>query len=307
MLRIVLVGVLFLARAAFAASTVIYSTGFERSQGFQPNIPLSGQGGWVNDGTGGNGVREGTNQDAYVGYSPPAFDDEFSTTVWKPGLHVGAIPSNSVLRFSVDMSIADSTTDAPYYDEFHWSLYNTNSQRLFSLIFDNYSFGIYFSPVDGGFFDTGFSFSNNVSYHLEISMDFNRNWWNATLQGVDLGINDILATNTAQLRFGDIDAVWSYHDPGFAGDNFMAFDNYRISIDTSSKPSLQVVSTTNRQARLRVTGDNGFRYAVEASASLLPGSWLPISTNMVTGTSFDILDPIQPPPSRRFYRARWVP
>jgi hypothetical protein len=122
-----------------------------------------------------------------------------------------------------------------------------------------------------------------------------------------LEINERLATNMTALSVGDVDAVWSYWDPAAPGDNFMIFDNYRVGIDASSRPTVQAVSSVNRQFRLRVFGDADFRYAVDARSSVLPGTWIPIGTNSPVDGSFDLLDPVKLPPSARFYRSRWVP
>jgi len=61
---------------------------------------------------------------------------------------------------------------------------------------------------------------------------------------------------------GDVDAVWVYTDPMHPGDNRMEFDNYRVTLESAVRPTLQSISATNRQFRLRVFGENGVRYAV---------------------------------------------
>ena len=296
---------LLLPALASAGTTVIFSTGFEQSEGYSELLPLEGQQGWVANGTGGNGVLSGMNQQAFLGYSAPLSDSETSTTVWKP-LNYGSVPSNSILEFSVDMAIVDST--GIDRDEFRWSVYNTNDDRLFSLIFDNLSLEIFSFLSDGTAYDTGVSFRRGVSYNLVILMDFAQNLWHASLNGVDLKINSPISVNRRYpLKFGDVDAVWFFTDPTYPGDNFMQFDNYRVTLESATGPTLQSISATNRQFRLRVLGENGVRYAVEASSTLPPNSWLAIATNTVSSGSFDFVDPMQPPPSQRFYRARWAP
>jgi len=46
---------------SFAASTTIYSTGFEESEGYNPHFSLVGQQGWRGEGSGGNGLFSETN------------------------------------------------------------------------------------------------------------------------------------------------------------------------------------------------------------------------------------------------------
>src|SRR5437899_2962761 len=298
---------LLLPFVAFAGTTVIFSTGFEQSEGYLVDRTLVGQQGWMVNGTGGEGVRFDISQQAYVGYAGPLSDSETSTTVWKP-LNYGSVPSNSIIKFSVDMVVFDSTSQALDRDEFRWSIYNTNDERLFSLIFDNVSLGIFTFLSDETTYDTGFSFRNFVSYRLVILMDFSRNVWNASLNGLDLNINSPISVNRqVPLTLGDVDAVWFYTDPLYPGNNFMQFDNYRITLESGTAPTLQNISATNRQFRLRVFGENGVRYAVEASTTLKTNNWFAIATNTISGGSFDLVDPMQPPPSNRSYRARWAP
>jgi len=289
-----------------AGSTNVYKTGFEASEGFQEQ-PLAGQNGWVQDGTGGAGITgPSTNQYAYIGFNLPTSDSELSTAVWKP-LSVSTVPSNSVLAVRVDLSITDTSAPSTNYDEFHWSVYNTNNNRLFSLIFDNNTLGIFYQTSDGVFGDTGFSFDHDIWYHLVITLDFARNRWNAVMNQTDLGINRPIVSGTIPLNFGDADAIWSYSDPFSPGDNYMSFDDFQVSIDSSSKPLLQSFLNAGRRFRLRVNGDEDFRYAVEATTSFSALNWLSITTNTVTGGYFEFLDPLPPSaPTQRFYRARWV-
>ena len=298
---------LLLPPIAFAGSTVIFSTGFEQSEGYIAGFPLDGQRGWVANGTGGNGVLSGVNQQVFLGYNAPLSDSETSTTVWKP-LNYGSVLSNSILKFYVEMAVIDSSPGVIDRDEFRWSVYNTNDNRLFSLIFDNGSLEIFSFLSDGTIYDTGISFRNGVSYTLVILMDFAQNRWNASLNGSDLKINSPISVNPqVPLTFGDVDAVWFYTDPANPGDNYMLFDNYRVSLESATRPTLQSISATNRQFRLRLFGENGVGYAVEASSTLASNSWVAIATNIVSSGSFDLVDPMQPPPSQRFYRGRWVP
>jgi len=128
------------------------------------------------------------------------------------------------------------------------------------------------------------------------------------LGGVDLKINRPISVGQQYpLKFGDVDALWFFTDPTYPGDNYMQFDNYRITLESATRPTLQSISATNRQFRLRVFGENGVSYAVETSTTLKTNDWFAIATNTISGGSFDLVDPMQPPPSNRSYRARWAP
>ena len=300
---------LLLPPIAFAGSTVIFSTGFEQSEGYIAGFPLDGQRGWVANGTGGNGVLSGVNQQVFLGYNAPLSDSETSTTVWKP-LNYGSVLSNSILKFYVEMAVIDSSPGVIDRDEFRWSVYNTNDDRLFSLIFDNGSLEIFSFLSDGTTYDTGISFKNGVSYTLVILMDFAQNRWNASLNGSDLKINGPISVNPqVPLTFGDVDAVWFYTDPANPGDNYMLFDNYQVSLESATRPTLQsisgwrlILSASSRACRSLPQVN-----CCQASSTLASNSWVAIATNIVSSGSFDLVDPMQPPPSQRFYRGRWVP
>ena len=94
------------------ASEVIYETGFEAAEGFNSGFPLVGQGGWLESGSGGNGVVTGIfpagGQQAYLGYEPPLFGDD-SLYLWHPVNFAPQINSRPVVQFSVLMGIQDSS------------------------------------------------------------------------------------------------------------------------------------------------------------------------------------------------------
>ena len=111
--------------SAFAAPTDIFYTQFESGQGYSTNLDLVGQAGWLGDGSGGNGIVNnfiaGQGQQAYIGYSAPAAGDD-QLVAWQP-LNFSPLAANQpIVKFSVLMSIEDSTNDN--FDNFRWSVYN---------------------------------------------------------------------------------------------------------------------------------------------------------------------------------------
>jgi subtilisin family serine protease len=231
-------GDLILRLLPAAPSQVIYSTGFEASEGFSPLAPLSGQGGWLHDGSGGNGVVSdlfaGLGQQAFIGFFPPEFFGD-SLFVWRPLNHTPNLGMAPVVRFSVRMMIVDSSNFA--YDDFAWSVYNRQGQRLLTLTFDNSDLGIYYR-LDGPseYVWTEFYFSNEVRYDLSIVLDFQANRWSALIEGDLLVDNAPITTTGLALDLGDIDAVWVPQNDFFAGDNFMLFDNYRVLAEGTQAP-----------------------------------------------------------------------
>src|SRR5215467_16148893 len=101
-------------------ATVIYSTGFEASEGYKTNIDLVGQNGWIGAGSGGNrivsGLFRGKGQQAYIGIKPPVGGDS-SLAVYQP------ITNKSLphVQFSVTMALFDSTNTN--YDDFYWAVF----------------------------------------------------------------------------------------------------------------------------------------------------------------------------------------
>src|SRR5688572_16115521 len=83
---VLLLGWLVAVQVCAGATTVLYSTGFEPAEGYNPDLTLAGQNGWLSEGTGGNGLLQGflnETQQAFVGFSLP---DRATTNiiVWRP-------------------------------------------------------------------------------------------------------------------------------------------------------------------------------------------------------------------------------
>jgi hypothetical protein len=295
-------------RPACAVTTNIFSTQFEVAEGYSTTTNLVGQNGWLGFGSGGNSVVTnyivGQGQQAFIGFFPPDQGDD-QLSVWRP---INFSPSTNMLvvQFSVLMSIVDSSTTN--YDDFYWSVYNGQGGRLFTLDFFNADLGIYYA-LDGtnNFVWTGQTFTNDVAYPLIITMNFTQNSWGATLDGSLLVTNQPITTTGAPLSLGDVDAVWVLYNPTNAGDNYMIFDNYQITAEVvpPRAPRLQVLGRTgDGQFLLRVRGQSGARFAIDATTNLT--QWTALKTNVVTDGFFDYVDSSAPAFARRFYRARWV-
>jgi len=289
--------------------TTLYYTGFEPGEGYNHTLDLAGQQGWVSEGSGGNGLVSGYfaghGQQAYVGFAPPTGSDD-TLSVWKPVNLAPVPPTTPIVQFTVLMAIIDSTDAAPFYDDFRWSVYNTGGDRLFSLDFDNDSFGINYVRDNGAFVPTGKTFSPGLVYALTIRMDFPRNEWSASLSGQTLVNAQPMTSTGLALNFGDVDAVWSIRTPGSPGDNFMVFDEYHVTAESVAPPPPEVQPVgrlEDGQFLLRLFGSSGVTYVLEASADL--AQWTPVRTNTapVDGV-IDYIDTTASGAPRRFYRAR---
>jgi len=307
---------LALAFAGTPAAGAVFTnffTRFEASEGYSEANDLAGQNGWQQSGSGGNGVLPGffpgEGQQAYIGFDPPNTNDN-QLILWKPINYSPLAANTPVVTFSVLMGFVDSTTNR--YDDFYWSVYNSDVDLLFTINFRNDDLRIYYA-LDGTnvFVWTGETFTHDVTYDLVVTMNFASNLWSATLDGAPLVTNKAITTTGAPLNLGDVDAAWVLADPANPGDNFMIFDNYSITAElvppaAPAAPHLHLIERTPAgNVYLRLTGTPGTRFAIDASTNF--SSWTPISTNRLSDGEALYQDTSATALSRRFYRARWVP
>jgi hypothetical protein len=292
-------------------ATVLYETGFEPTEGFQPGVTLMGQGGWLGTDAGGNGLLtgyfDGLGQHAFVGYSAPEAKAAEFVNVWKP-LPSTPPPDRTIVRFSVRMQIVESANG--HKDDFRWSLYNTNGARLFTLDFDTSTLGVSYAldkPTD--FTSTGFTFDMLGTYDLAIWMDFGRNLWSARLNDMAVVNSRPITASGAPLNLGDIDAVWAIRQPGAPGDNFMVMDDYRIASENTASipPHLDPLGIGKNGAFIiRVAGEEGLNYSVDASDDAT--TWHAVVTiKAPAGGMFDYEDPAALQTPHRLFRVRQVP
>lgn len=292
-----LVGAAFAAHAqtpVIAGSRVLYETGFEQFEGFNTELDLADQGGWVGfsadlDGNsvalGGSGLLPSVpgffGQVAYIGFNAPAATADFN--VWRP---VNFAPGGEVLpivqftvSFQIEASSAELTPDA-----FRWSVYNVDGRRLFSLDFDNAS-GEISAILDDAtpttappLRPTGFLFPNGEPLDLELVMNFQRNLWTAKINGAVV-VNALkLTTRNSALTLGDVDAVWLIREPGNPGDNYMIFDDYRLVTTplTEIPPTLEIIGFVQPSGAfiVRVLGEPGVTYELQATSDF--DTWLAV-------------------------------
>lgn len=311
-----LVGCGFLAWGQ-SGSTVVFETGFEPPE-YEVGFTLADQDGWLSDAIGGNQVFEDyfpdMGQHALIGFSQPEGDNLTSVSVWRP---VDFDPIGAGLprvTFRVTMAIVDSE-NTNLRDAFRWSVWNRDTQRLFSVDFDNSDLSIaYLLDDDLGFVVTPFRFERNDPtdpsirlYDLEITMDFERNRWSAILNDEVFAADLPLTTRNANLDLGDIAAVWVMNaNNQVFGDNFMVFDDYRILATAGMPPVMELVERRpNGDVLVRVTGEPGRTYVIEGSDDL--STWLPLHTGTIVDSTIEYLDTDAGNFDRRFYQGRLVP
>lgn len=304
---------LAIVRLNAASSTEIYSTGFEASEGYNPDFTLVGQRGWTGQGSGGNGFV--TNyfpefgQQAFIGFTPPQNGD-LSTTVWTPLNYTPTPPAPTIVKFSVTLELDASTSGGD--DEFRWAVYNQGTSevvnRLFSIDFFMPTRTIYYDLEDQQPYSTGFTFETEGQYGLTVYMDFGRNQWMALLNDfVIANAQPITLTNSTPLNLGDIDAVWFINDPQAPGDNYMVFDNYKVTAEAiSSIPPVvedQEISE-NGFYQFLVHGEIGVSYSVDVTSDFI--EWESLGTFENTTGTFLFEDITSGPYPKGFYRVRSV-
>ncbi len=295
-----------------ATNTVLYSTGFELSDGYVSGYTVAGQNGWLADYDGGNGlisdVFTGLGQQAFLGYGAVTNDQ---LNLWHP---LQVVPTTNLypyLRFSVLMAIFDSTK--AQRDDFRWSVYNMSNERLFSLDFDGENQAIsYLLQAATNFTSTGASYTKGTEYELVIEMDFKRNLWSAIFNQNTIVSRQPISPTGRNLNFSDMDAVWMIRNPGAPGDNYLVFDNFEMLALSQPPPSivmqprLQALSPPAQgQFSLRLMGETNRTYTIESSGNMT--NWITVKT-AATGANgtLDIVDSVAQNQGHLFYRAKSV-
>ena len=271
-----------------APEGVIYETDFEMFplgtntiygfDGWGDTDPNSGTSGIFEPGTGG--------QAAWIGYNPPTATEKYVALYRR----VNVPPGTGVVEFSVDLHIVDSTSARNYQrDDFAFLFYNTEGKFLGGIIFDNDTQKIW--RWEGGklAFDTGCSFARGTDYTLSVSMDLNNNKWSAYL-GEQLIFKDATLNSTGLSRnLGEVEVRWVPISQGYSGDNYMVFDNYRLS---TTKQTPVIISANAAEAKV----GQPFTYKIAAThaphlsfnaTGLPPGLNLNSSTGWISGTPSD--------------------
>jgi len=299
--------------AVIAAPTNIYFTQFESTEGYTLTNDLWGQNSWIGDGSGGNGILTnffvGQKQQAYIGFSPPNPGDD-QLYVWHPVNFDPLAAGLPLVNFSVLMRVADS--DNNEYDYFRWSVYNLEGNRLFSIEFDNYALQVNYQLNGSSPIVTNVAtFNADQDYQLNLAMNFASNRWSATLGNALIATNQPINVANVPLNLGDVDAVWLVFNTNAPGNNYLLFDNYRITAETLTTPPVPPAQmrflgrTSEGWSLLRVAGQDGSRWSLDATTNFV--NWTHLRTNMISSGSFDYVDMSATPLSRRFYRARLVP
>jgi hypothetical protein len=283
-------------KSASTGGRVIFETGFERFEGYDPALDLvdalgRGQNGWMAVGQGGNGLLTNlmdgfTGQYAYIGFQGST-NSSTSVNLFRPFQLVPDTNSLPVVVFQVTFSIRDDSPSGSASDDFRWSVYTPNDQRLFTLDCHGPDQSLNYALDDGkGFIGTGYQFEYGVVYQLEISMSFGRNRWSASLNGTSVAYELPLSTRIQRPSLGSVDVVWAANPKGTWNDNYMLFDDYRIvSYPPNAVAPLMELAGIDGQGKtlVKVWGEPAVRYRIQSSNDLR--TW--IDRDTVTATAPD--------------------
>jgi hypothetical protein len=160
---------------------------------------------------------------------------------------------------------------------------------------------------DGTFQSLDRSFQRDAYYDLELHMQFASNRWSAVLNGELIVNAALLTTKSNVLDLGDIDAVWVQSgDQTRFGDNYMAFDDYRVSArEVAPLPcEVHLLQFLDEGSRLlRLVGEPGQAYAVDFTTDFV--HWTALETNVPGDGSF-LVEDWAPDAAARFYRGRAI-
>ncbi|MCX6864091.1 MAG: hypothetical protein NT050_14460 [Verrucomicrobia bacterium] len=283
-------------KSSGTSGRVLFETGFERFEGYDPTFDLvdslgRGQNGWMAVGHGGNGVLTNrvdgfTGQYAYMGYQGPT-NQSFSVNLFRPIQLVPDTNTLPVVVFQATFSIRDDSPSGAAADDFRWSVYTPNDQRLFTLDYHGPDQSINYALDDGkGFIGTGYQFEYDVVYQLEISMSFGRNRLSASLNGTPVVYELPLSTRIQRPSLGSVDVVWAANPKGTWNDNYMLFDDYRITAypPNAVAPLMEMAGLDALgNAQLKVWGEPAVRYRIQSSNDLQ--TW--IDRDIVVSTAPD--------------------
>ncbi|HAV62573.1 MAG TPA: hypothetical protein DCY13_09435, partial [Verrucomicrobiales bacterium] len=303
--------------AAGPVRTNLYFTGYDLPEGYQPAFVLADQNGWrdaaENMGTPVTGlISNGLDTNLFAGFGHQGWIGwEFATppfssvNLWRRALIDPVPAATPVVRFGVRMSIYDSTNSR--YDFFRWSIYNSRTNRLFSIDFSNDDFSIAYILENNQTVVLTNRFTPFVADELEVSMHFADNKWNAWFAGKHIVTNAPITTGSLRRSLGEIHAIWLPQDRANPGDNRMVFDNFRLSAESLPTPAvppalLTLGRTTNGFYALRLNGEDEARYVLDFSTNAT--TWTPLKTNVAVDGSFDYVDTNAPVLPERLFRAR---
>jgi hypothetical protein len=228
-----------------------------------------------------------------------------------------------VATFGVVFGIKDSTTSSSYRrDNFEFLVYNSGSQLLAGIQFDNNRIdsltglpfrAIYLLAWNGSSFsytNTGYTFLPETLELLEFRINFRTNRWTVSLGGSPLFQDIAFYTGTNSKNLGSVLAqmqvVNTYPSSTdiYPGDNYMLFDDYSLRTDPVTVTLAQSWTATGA-CKLDWNEEYGHQYRLQHSPDAV--NWTDFTATIHTATTTSdrtFTDTTTPRPLKRFFRVR---
>ncbi len=308
---------LFLAGLAqpLGAEDIIYQTDFSDFNAGQDQ--LAGREGWEGShvGQGLHGIDEdiyvGQDHSAYLGGTPT--DNQTDLVRVYHSFHE-AVPQQAEikrLQFQVLFGIVESLIGG--YDTFSFVFYSETNEFLAALHFDTteFDYGIWTDDGEEATY-TGEVFLTDYLHLLTVEIDPQNNQWQADLDGIPIFETIAFTSQSANspAPVGKIAAEWRISDPSDPGDNWLLFDDWRVT-GTLETPGPPVPDLTTIQKladgsiELRWNAVPQGQYRVYTSEDGL--DWTPIDPLILTTDDSPQAFYTASPPSaisRRLYRVQ---
>ena len=303
---------------ATGAEVILYETDFSS---FSPGEnQLVGNEGWESthpdQGLHGidNTILEDGNESGFLGFKAPS--EGKLITLFRPLDYDPIAEGKPHVNFSVNLAVVDSTAENEHFDSFHFSIYNRNVELLAGITFNNDEADLPLLRYDGNeLISTGSSFKHAILTPLDFSINFETNRWSAAFDGISLFENEVFSDTDRTLDLGDISAEWDLTDEENPGNNWIVFDDWKVSAsDTATEQPeapaprgeiiLRITRRPNGNVRLSFKTDPNVSYQIEYSNDLVDWkSDLPNSTVSTAEPEASFMDRTARG-QRRYYRIR---
>lgn len=212
---------------------------------------------------------------------------------------------------NVLLSLTDSTNGAD--DLFGFDLFNQEGYLLIRIMFDNSNGDVYYATqrtigaLSGSYKGPITALEKNQVYELEVSLDLLENTWSANIGSTVIAINlPIGVGGSVAANLGSADAFWQVLNTSNAGNNYMLFDDLKITQRSKNPPEApsefqaRAISSTINY----LTWEHNLladQYEIQRSEDGV-NNWTSIAT--VSEDDLFYIDPFLPINTEYFYRIR---
>lgn len=301
---------------------VLYQSNFEPEEGYNVNSGLDSLG-WRSFPEGfthpAHGVladefssrgKSGHGQQAYVGKT------------WRGGSLFSSIGHlapydpipNTNVQMNVLFSLSDSSNGAS--DLFGFDLFNQDGFLLCRIMFDNSTGDAYYATqrtigsITGDYKGPLVTLNKNQVYELEVSMNLESGQWSGSIESNPIAINLPLQplNESVAMNLGSVEAFWQVLDSSNAGNNYMLFDDLRITqkVISAPEPPSDFEAEAISSSIIYLSWDHHLvaeQYEIQRSEDG-ENNWTTVAT--VAEDTLFYIDPFLPINTEYFYRIRTI-